>query len=147
MRSETVTISGKAKLYLDALVALQQRSSASVVAEAILCLVRYLPKPDRAAVETIASRALGRDITIPQHHSAAKVAYKYTRLCFKRKVIDALSPEDEFRVETPVGTFQMSRADFETDFGRITRTASWKKLGFYSYPVVPSKAEKYRVPG
>jgi hypothetical protein len=147
MRSEAVTISGKAKLYLDALVALQQRGPASVVADAILCLVRFLPEPDRAAVETIASRALGRDIAATQHHPAAKEAYKYARLCFKRKVIDTLRPEDEFRVETPVGTFQMSMADFEADFGRITRTASWKKLGFYSYPVVPSKAEKYRVSG
>ena len=147
MRSETVPISGKAKLYLDALVALQQRGPASVVADAILCLVRCLPEPDRAAVETIASRALGRDIAVPTPDSTAKVTYKYSRLCFKRKVIDSLSSKDEFKVETPVGAFQMSKADFETDFGRITRTASWKNLGFYSYPIVPSKAEKYRVSG
>ena len=147
MRSQVVTISGKVKLYLDALVALQQRGPASVVAEAISCLVRSLPEPDRAAVETIASRALGNDIAVPERHSAAKVVYKYSRLCFKHKVIDALTPDDEFRVETPSGAFQMSKADFEADFGRIARTASWKRLGFYSYPVVPSKAEKYRVSG
>src|SRR5258708_25930559 len=135
MRSEVIPISGNAKLYLDALVALQQRGPASVVADAILCLVRCLPEPDRAAVETIASRALGREIAVRPPDSAAKVAYKYARLCFKRKVIDSLSPKDEFRVETPVDAFQMSKADFETDFGRITRTASWNKLAFYSYPI------------
>jgi hypothetical protein len=145
IRSQVVSVSGKAKMYLDALVALQQRGPASIVGDAILCLVHSLPTPDRDAVEAIASRALGRNIVLPQNQSEVKVAYKYSRLCFKRKVIDALAAEDEFRVETPGGAFQLSKADFETDFGQIAKTASWKKLGFYSYPVVPSKAEKYRI--
>jgi hypothetical protein len=142
MRSETVGVSGRTKVYLDALVALRQKPSSAVVAEAITSLVRTLPDAERGAVEAIASRAFGSGI--PQHRPEPKQTYKYSRLCFKRKVIDTLRADDEFRIETPMGVFQMSRAEFDTDFGKISKTASWKNLGFYSYPVVPSKAEKYR---
>lgn len=145
MRSETVSVSGATKVYLDALVALRQKPPSAVVAEAIASLVRGLPDPERDAVEGIVSRALGS--IIPRHRPEPTQTYGYSRLCFKRKVIDALRADDEFRIETPMGVFQMSRAEFDTDFGKISKTASWKNLGFYSYPVIPSKADKYRVDG
>jgi len=108
-------------------------------------MVRSLPEPDRLAIENIATRALSRHGAVPKYRAPAKVTYKYSRLCFKRKVIDELRANEDFKVETPLGAFQMSRAEFEADFERIIKTASWKRLGFYSYPIVPSKAEKYRV--
>jgi hypothetical protein len=143
MRSEAVIVVGPAKVYLDALVALRQKPASALVAEAIVTFVRSLLEPDRSAIDTIVSRALGSGT--PQHRPEPKQTYKYARLCFKRKVIDKLSADDEFRIETPVGAFQMNRAEFDTDFGNISKTASWKNLGFYSYPVVPSKAGKYRI--
>lgn len=143
MRSEAVIISGAAKVYLDAIVALFQRPSSAIVAEAILSFVRGLPEPDRAAIDAVASRALRSSAPARRHEP--QQSYKYSRLCFKRKVIDPLNPDDQFRIETPVGVFQMSRSDFDAEFGNIRDTTSWKHRGFYSYPVVPSKAEKYRV--
>jgi hypothetical protein len=143
MRSEIVSVCGATKVYLDALVALRQKPPSAVVAEAITSLVRALPDAERDAVEALVSQAFGSGI--PQHRPEPKQTYKYSRLCFKRKVIDTLRADDEFRIETPMGVFQMSRAEFDTDFGKISKTASWQDLGFYSYPVVPSKAEKYRM--
>lgn len=140
-----MTISGTMKVYLDALVALRQKSPSAVVAEAIASFVRALPHAEGVAVEAIVSRAFGSGV--PQHRPEPKQTYEYSRLCFKRKVIDNLKADDEFRIETPMGVFQMSRAEFDADFGKISKTASWRKLGFYSYPVIPSKAEKYRMDG
>lgn len=136
-------MSGAPKVYLDALVALRQEPTSAIVSDAIMSLVRGLPEPDRSAIDTVVSRALWGGATRPRPEP--KAAYKYARLCFKRKVIDRLKVDEEFRIETPVGTFQMSRAEFDVDFGKISKTMSWKNLGFYSYPVVPSKAEKYRI--
>ena len=147
MRSQAVAVSGKTKLVLDALVALKQRGPASLVSEAILCFVGSLPDEERSAVESIVSLAMDKRVVqedLPKHHSEPKVTYKYSKLAFKRKVIESLAPSDEFRVDTPFGSFQMSRLDFEADFGGITKTATWKR-GYYPYPLIPSKAEKYRI--
>ena len=70
--------------------------------------------------------------------------YTYGRLCFRRDVIERLGMDDAFEVRTPVGTFRMTRQEFEDAFPHILDTRSWAK-GIYHYPRVPSKAEAFRV--
>jgi len=74
------------------------------------------------------------------------VTYPYSRLCFIKKRIDPLSPDDQFRIVTPVGTFQMSKREFETDFAEVAFGDCYNvKVRRYHYRKLPSKAEKYRI--
>ena len=73
------------------------------------------------------------------------VTYEFSRLGFKREVIERLAAQQRFRVVTPVGTFEMSRADFEHVFGHICASRSWQLRGLYHYPRVPAKADRFRV--
>ena len=72
------------------------------------------------------------------------VTYEATRVTFKRDEIERLTPQDEFRMITPTGVFQMSKADFYREFPNVVASKSYKK-GVYSYPQLPSKAEGFRV--
>ena len=46
---------------------------------------------------------------------------------------------------TPVGVFQMSKADFYRVFPKVSTTQSYKETGLYHYPRLPAKAERFRV--
>ena len=70
-------------------------------------------------------------------------SYEFSRLGFKADVIEPLGPSDRFRVVTPEGTFEMSKADFYRDFGNVTRSMSYRDRGLYHYPRTPEKALKY----
>lgn len=69
--------------------------------------------------------------------------YPFTRLCFKRGVIEPLGWSDEFRVITPAGTFQMSKARFYEVFANVVKTRSYQEGGIYHYPTVPEKARQF----
>jgi uracil-DNA glycosylase len=71
--------------------------------------------------------------------------YQYSRLCFKADIIEPLSPLSQFRVVTPIGTFQMSKADFYQDFPNVVASTSYRLYRIYHYPTVPRVAWKYRV--
>jgi len=45
---------------------------------------------------------------------------------------------------TPVGVFQMSKAEFYRDFPNVVASRSYK-AGVYNYAQLPSKAEQFRV--
>jgi hypothetical protein len=73
-------------------------------------------------------------------------SYRATRLLFKRDVIDRLRPGDAFRVLTPIGAFEMTRAEFERAFPNVCRSASYRERGLYHYPVVPRAALPFLLP-
>jgi hypothetical protein len=74
-----------------------------------------------------------------------RVAYEYSRLCFKRDQIEQLGINERFRVLSPVGTFEMTRGNFERVFANVARSQSYRLHGIYHYPVAPAKADPFRV--
>ncbi len=75
----------------------------------------------------------------------SRVAYRYSRLTFHRDSIEPLEPDELFRVETPVGAFEMSKADFYETFPGVVRSRSYAINGHYNYATVPRKAERFLV--
>jgi hypothetical protein len=73
------------------------------------------------------------------------VAYRSTRLLFRADVIEPLTQSDRFQVETQVGTFEMSKADFYSSFANVVASESYQTDGAYSYSKVPKKALQYRL--
>lgn len=69
--------------------------------------------------------------------------YKYSRLAFKREIIEKLMPSDSFEVETPEGTYRFTRKQFENVFSNVIKTKSYLKLGVYHYPRTPEKATPF----
>lgn len=74
-----------------------------------------------------------------------RVVYEHSRLCFIREYIEPLGVNERFRVVTAVGTFEMTRGDFERVFANVVESKSYRLHGMYHYPVVPSKADPFRV--
>ena len=73
------------------------------------------------------------------------VSYRSSRLLFRAKVIEALSPSDKFRVETPDGAFEMSKTEFYNTFPNVTGSNSYMINGTYGYSKIPAKALAFRV--
>ena len=71
--------------------------------------------------------------------------YRFTRLAFKAAVIEPLLPSDEFRVDTPVGSFQMSKHDFYGVFANVAASSSYQESGLYRYASVPEKALRFMI--
>jgi hypothetical protein len=76
--------------------------------------------------------------------SKSPITYESTRLLFKADVIERLRPNDRFRVETPEGVFEMTKAEFYRVFDNVVRSRSYRERGVYHYPVVPAKANPFR---
>jgi hypothetical protein len=77
--------------------------------------------------------------------SAPPVVYEFYRLGFRRDKIEKLDPAQRFRVISPAGTFEMTREEFEHVFANVVRSRSYLINGLYHYPVVPQKAEPFRL--
>ena len=75
----------------------------------------------------------------------APATYQFSRLCFKADIIEPLRDRDQFRVETPDGVFEMTKAQFYRDFANVVASQSYREKGIYHYPATPQKALKYRV--
>lgn len=73
--------------------------------------------------------------------------YRSARLTFLRDRIEPLDLDDRFRVETPHGTFEMSKRDFRQVFSNVAQSTSYVEAGSYNYSRVPSKAEAFIVGG
>lgn len=69
--------------------------------------------------------------------------YEFSRLGFKAEIIERLGPKDRFRIITPEGTFEMTKAEFYHDFDNVVRSMSYRDRGLYHYPRTPAKALKY----
>ena len=74
------------------------------------------------------------------------VTYTFSRLCFKASKIEPLQPDEAFRVVTPVGTFQMTKAEFYNTFPKVVESKSYAQSGLYHYPSVPQRALPYKLP-
>jgi hypothetical protein len=77
--------------------------------------------------------------------TAAVTRYSFSRLCFKRDVIEPLSEDARFEVVTPVGVFRMTKRQFHDDFPALLHTVSYRDRGIYHFPQVPHRALKYLV--
>jgi hypothetical protein len=71
--------------------------------------------------------------------------YAFRRLGFRADVIEPLAAQEHFRIETPDGTFQMSKADFRRVFANVVKSSSYRDDGLYHYPTPPAKALPFRV--
>jgi hypothetical protein len=145
--SQAITISASTKILLDAMAALQQLPHSTVVEKALFRYRDSLETEDRETLELFCGRArLHRDKL--QNNSGPgvrpSVTYDSSRFCFKRDRIDPLEPSGQFRMITPIGVFQMSKADFYREFPNVVASASYE-AGVYNYPRLPSKAEAFRV--
>lgn len=72
-------------------------------------------------------------------------SYSASRLRFDAAVIEPLSANDPFRVDTPEGSFQMTKAEFYEHFANVTATPSYRDAGSYGYSKTPAKALRFRV--
>jgi|ERR1035438_4710119 hypothetical protein len=148
MPTLTVSILPETKVLLDALSALLQSPAGRVVDLVTRAHVQRLSPQESRVLEEIKHLALGRlnqELPTASPTDRPVATYEFSRLCFKRDVIEALAPHDTFRVATPVGVFQMTKADFDRDFSNVARSRSYLENGSYNYPVLPSKAERFRV--
>ena len=76
---------------------------------------------------------------------APVVVYEASRLLFKASVIEPLSATQRFRVVTPVGAFELSKADFQRAFPNVVISKSYREHGVYHYPTVPRAAMEFMV--
>jgi hypothetical protein len=150
-QTQAVIIAPMTKILLDSLSALQQLPPAAIVDRALITYRDSLCDADRTALGTFYGRAIHNreallaEATKKTATTGQPVAiYESTRFCFKRHVIDRLGMDDEFRMITPVGVFQMSKAAFFREFPNVLASESYK-AGVYNYPRLPSKAEGFRV--
>lgn len=148
--SRTITLTPKTWILLDALTALLQVPQSTIVENALLAFVDSLDLEVRETLEQFYGRAVQlrekqRTNAMRSFAGDLKVTYESSRLCFKRDRIDGLDPSERFRVVTPVGVFQMSKADFYREFPNVVASASYRVAGVYNYPSLPSKAEQFRV--
>jgi hypothetical protein len=145
----SIPVQPETKILLDALSTLLQAPTGRVIDIAISAYVQELPDSEAQAIKGLKKAALTRlapDVPAPANGRTAPIAtYKFSRLCFKRDVIEALAPRDSFRVETPIGAFQMTQADFHRVFPNVTQSRSYLEGGLYHYRTLPSQAEQFRV--
>jgi hypothetical protein len=73
------------------------------------------------------------------------IRYPYSRLAFRRKIIEKLAASDSFEVETPEGTYRFTREEFEKVFSNVIKTKSYLEYGLYHYPRTPEKASPYGI--
>jgi hypothetical protein len=144
-----VSVSSETKILLDSLSILTQMPSGRVIEVVTSSYVQALPEKEEAVVNNLKRAALARlastDTAAVEAGRAPAAAYRFSRLCFKRDVVEALGPQDLFRVETPVGTFQMTKADFYRVFPNVVKSRSYAEDGIYHYRKLPSQAEEFRV--
>lgn len=66
------------------------------------------------------------------------------RLVFYRHRIDPLRPADQFQVEIHgVGTFRITKADFQRVFNNVVMSSQYRSQGIYTYDDVPEEAQAY----
>lgn len=149
MPTLSVSVQSETKILLDALSTLMQSSTGRVIDNLALAYVQALPESEKKVIEGLKEAALTRLAadapTTAKGGSVPVATYRFSRLCFKRDVIEALGPNDAFRVETPVGSFQMTNADFHRVFPNVAQSRSYLENGLYHYRTLPSHAEQFRV--
>src|ERR1019366_7147179 len=145
----SVPVQPETKILLDALSTLMQASTGRVIEVLASAYVQALPDSEAKVIMGLKEAALTRLAsavpTLGKGRTAPVATYRFSRLCFKRDLIEALGPNDSFRVDTPIGTFQMTQADFHRVFPNVTQSRSYAEGGLYHYRTLPSQAEQFRV--
>jgi hypothetical protein len=86
---------------------------------------------------------LRSNLSISTNQEGPAVTYTYSRFCFKANQIEPLADSQAFRVVTPVGAFQMTKAEFYRAFPKVVVSKSYVESGIYHYPSVPKSAMPY----
>lgn len=73
------------------------------------------------------------------------VKWKSPRLRFYRDRIEPLDSLGRFRIETPHGSFEMTKSDFHSVFSNVVQSESYRDHGYYHYRSPPKKALRFRV--
>lgn len=80
----------------------------------------------------------------PKELRTPAARYSASRLRFDAAVIEPLGPDAPFQIDTPDGSFRMTKAEFHEHFANVAATASYR-AGSYSYSTTPQKALRFRV--
>jgi hypothetical protein len=72
-------------------------------------------------------------------------SYRATRLLFRADVIEGLADDQSFRIETPDGTYEMTRAEFLHTFANVAASNTYRSTRQYSYSTTPAKARRFLV--
>jgi hypothetical protein len=83
--------------------------------------------------------------TLDPHAEMAQPKYATAHLEFRRDTIEPLPDDLAFEVDTPAGTFRMTKRDFHATFPEIVSSVSYRDLGLYHYPMIPYKAFRFLV--
>jgi len=134
------------KFAIESLAAMLQRTPAAVVDLMSTSYLATLPADSRRAIEGLKAAAAFHTVAPSTLGASAPPAtYNFSRLCFRREVIEPLGQNDPFRVVTPVGTFQMTKSEFYREFKNVVGSKSYSQNGIYHYPTLPAKAEPFRI--
>jgi hypothetical protein len=107
--------------------------------------VRYRIRPrETNAATTHRFKQDGGDVNREGEETMA-VTYKASRLAFKADLIEPLPPSGRFRIVTPHGTFEMSKAEFYSAFPNVVKSRSYTAGRLYHYPTPPSAVQRFRV--
>ncbi len=148
MPTLNVSVLQETKVLIDALSTLTQAPASRVIDLITSAYVERLSTEEKRAVDALTEAALAR--LTKEHLGGTEdrepmATYEFSRLCFKRDVIEALAPQDVFRVITPNGTYQMTKADFYRVFSNVAQSRSYLENGIYHYPKLPARAEAFRI--
>lgn len=110
--------------------------------EKVKALKARLPKKPGAVRVKALERRMPPDRT---GEPLVKARYEASRLTFKRDIIEPLAGTDAFRVDTPDGSFVMTKAEFYAEFPGVVASQSYQR-GLYNYSVTPQRAYAYIVP-
>jgi hypothetical protein len=99
---------------------------------------------DLKVTDSVHVRRPVEDNQVPGSHSKV-VSYTASRLLFKADVIERLHDSERFRVVTPAGSYEMSKADFVRAFQKVRETKSYRESRIYHYQKIPTAAAEFLV--
>lgn len=74
------------------------------------------------------------------------VEYSCSRLCFKADKIEPLGENDSFIMHTPDGSFQLTKAEFQSTFPNVPLTKSYRVDRLYHYRSLPKQILPFLIP-
>jgi hypothetical protein len=66
-------------------------------------------------------------------------------LTFKADVIEPLEMDTAFQIDTPDGSYVMTKRQFYEVFPRIPMSRSYRESRVYSFPSPPDRAVRFRI--
>jgi hypothetical protein len=87
-----------------------------------------------------------RPPTAAEASRGVAVGYSAKNFTVYRSVIEGLGPTERFRMDTPGGSFELSRQDFEASFPNIARSPSFERGRYVISGRPPAAADRFLVP-